>query len=635
VPRRSIYHGVQGECGEKGSVISVASVVKGSELTVEVAQPRPHPTVDSWGDWALSLPIFALTFAYLLLFRRYTAMEPDEGIILQGAQRILQGQVLYRDFFSFFTPGSYYSLALLFKIFGSSMVVARTALAVEGGFFSVFTYLMARRVCRRWSALLTAYLVTITCLPWRFLTLHNWDSTLWACGAVYCAVRWMENVTDGPLTRLASLASLSPRERAEQKLMGVEFLKKSRRPRKARGLRYPRPSPLVSRLSSLSLWAFATGSLTALTVLFEQSKGAGLILGLALGFAILFLLDRGKLRLGWKDWLALAAGLAWPFVITFAYFTAQHALPQMMADWVWPLHHYTSANTVPYGYQEWSSFARKKMFGSGPLSLQILTLVTLSPSFLLPILPVIAVVLLVHWTLATRRGTLAPDRAAYYILVCCSMAGLLLSVMVVRANVIHFVYLIPIFYLVLAWLIQGADIHSGLVSSMRPVLVICICLAFTALGTAFVTRNGNGRWRTETPRGVVYTPASDTALSYTLDHVTAGSKIFVYPYLPLYYYLTATYSPTRFEYLQPGMHTRDQDEEAIREIEVDRTRVVLFEPGFNQKIAASWPNTPLRSIANDLVGDYIIAHYHSCEVLKSAATWRFLFMVRKDLPCPH
>jgi hypothetical protein len=54
--------------------------------------------------------------------------------------------------------------------------------------------------------------------------------------------------------------------------------------------------------------------------------------------------------------------------------------------------------------------------------------------------------------LGARRqtGTLAPDRAAYYILVCCSMAGLLLSVVVVRANVIHFVYLVPVFYLVLA-----------------------------------------------------------------------------------------------------------------------------------------------------------------------------------------
>jgi hypothetical protein len=630
--------------------------VEAGELSAEVPQPQPHPSADFGRDRALPLAIFALTFAYLLLFRRYTAMEPDEGIILQGAQRILQGQVLYRDFFSFFTPGSYYLLALLFKIFGSSMMVARTKLAVEGGFFSVFTYLMARRVCARWSALLTAYLVTITCLPWRFLTLHNWDSTLWACGAIYCAVRWVETMTDAPLTRLGPLATLSPGERAEQKMTQpalsrkggkaeaaqsfpssgtlrffhvFRFRQKSRRPPKARGLRYP-------VLSSLSFWAFATGSLIAITVLFEQSKGTGLALGVCVGFAILFFVPgQRSMRFGRGCWIALGAGFVWPFVITFGYFGLQHALPALWADWVWPLHHYTSANTVPYGYQEWSSFAPKEMLHSGLLTQQILTLVTLSPSFLLPVLPIIAVVLLVHWGLASRRGTLAPDRAAYYILVCCSVGGLLLSVMVVRANVIHFVYLIPTLYLVLAWLVDGADIHSGFVNSMRPVLLICICIVFTALGMAFLVRNRNGRWWMETRRGTVYTPAPDTVLSYTQAHAPAGSSILVYPYLPLYYYLTATYSPTGFDYLQPGMHTREQDEEAIREVETDRTRFVLFEPGFNQKIAASWPNTPLRSIAIDPVGDYILAHYHPCAVLHSAARWRFLFMVRKGLSCPR
>jgi len=69
----------------------------------------------------VALAVFIFSFAYLCLFRRYTAMEPDEGIILEGAQRILRGQVLYRDFFSFYTPGSYYFLAGLFKLFGNSL----------------------------------------------------------------------------------------------------------------------------------------------------------------------------------------------------------------------------------------------------------------------------------------------------------------------------------------------------------------------------------------------------------------------------------------------------------------------------------------------------------------------------------
>jgi len=526
----------------------------------------------------IALGLFVISCLYLCLFRRYTAMEPDEGIILQGAQRILHGQVLYRDLFSFITPGSYYLLVLVFGIFGSSMLVARTVLAVCGGFFSVLTYLMARRVCSRWSALLTTYLVTITCLPWRFLTLHNWDSTLWACFTIYCAIRVIEARHWG--------------------------------------------------------WVLAMGSFASVTVLFEQSKGAGLILGLGLGFAALMLPGWRLNRFGRPHWVALGAGLAWPFAVTFAYFGAHHALPALWADWAWPLHHYTRANTVPYGYQEWSSFAREEMLGSGPLSQRLVTLLALSPSFLLPVLPIIAIVLLFHWVLAARRGHLAAERAAYYVLVCASIAGLLLSVIVVRANIIHFVYLIPIFYLVVAWFMDGADILSPLVSLIKPAATVCLCIAFTALGMAFLLRNSDGRRLIETRRGLVYAPGPDTVLEYTQAHVPLGSRILVYPYLPLYYYLTGTFSSTRYEYLQPGMHTREQDEEAIREVTEDDTPVVLFEPAFTEAIPASWPNTPLEALAKDAVADYILQRYRSCRVLKSAGGWSVAFMVRKDLNCP-
>src|SRR5712692_1463744 len=90
----------------------------------------------------IALALFALSFLYLCVFRHYTAMEPDEGIVLQGAQRILAGQVAYRDFFSFYTPGSYYALALAFRISGSSLGVARTVLALAGAILSVLSYLL-------------------------------------------------------------------------------------------------------------------------------------------------------------------------------------------------------------------------------------------------------------------------------------------------------------------------------------------------------------------------------------------------------------------------------------------------------------------------------------------------------------
>ena len=532
---------------------------------------------ESFLDRRVALLLFLLSLAYLYLFRRYTAMEPDEGIILQGAQRILSGQVLYRDFFSFFTPGSYYLLALLFKIFGSSLSVARTTLVFFGAISSVLNYLLARRVCSQGSAFTIAILVTVTGLPFRFLVLHNWDSTLWACLALYCAVRLLE----------------SPQWK----------------------------------------WAFATGSFAALTFLFEQSKGAGLCLGLGAGGLAICSIDLHTPGLRRKQLAALALGLAWPFLVTFTYFAAQHSFSSMLADWFWPLQHYSLANRVPYGYQNWSDSTRHQLFGTGSLLVRIITALTISPCFLVPVLPIIGAGLLVYWLMQMGRRRAPQPKCAYYVLLCSALSGLLLSVVIVRADIIHFMYLQPIFLLVLAWIADGRDLPGQVFKRVRPFLNAFVLMAFVLFAVALLVRTLTASNKVVTRRGLVTVPKQDTVIDYVQAHVHAGESILVYPYLPLYYYLTETFSPSRYEYFQPGMNTPQQAQDLLSQLQSRRVRVVLFESSFAEKIPHSWPGTPVTAIAHDPVADYILREYRSCAILQSPSDWRFLFMVRKDMTC--
>ena len=112
-----------------------------------------------------------------------------------------------------------------------------------------------------------------------------------------------------------------------------------------------------------------------------------------------------------------------------------------------------------------------------------------------------------------------------------------------------------------------------------------------------------------------------------------SETILVYPYLPLYYYLTGTFAPTRYEYLQPGMNTPQQSLEMISELASGRVQVILFESSFWEKIPNSWPGTPLSAIAHDPVADYILRSFHTCKLLQSPSDWQFEFMVRKDSEC--
>jgi hypothetical protein len=552
----------------------------------QVEAIKAQPAVD---DCALLFPekigaerwiaagLFVAACLYLCIFRRFMLLDPDEGIVLQGAERILRGEVLYRDFFSFFTPGSYYLLALLFKTFGNSLLVARMALVSYGGIFTVFAYWTARRTCSRSTSLLTAYLTIV-----------------------------MSHVALRGAAQLGQHSVVMYR-RVLRGSVGADAT--------------PGMGVRAGKFRVLDL-SFRT----------VQRRGAHRG-GLFLGFAALTWLQR-PLPFGWVHAVAFAAGLVWPLALTVGYFGGHHALGAMFADWNWPLHHYVVANKVPYGYSDWSDEARESLFGTATPAEAFLVILTLSPCFLLPVLPIIGLVLLVYWVIAARRGALAPERAAYYVVATSAVAGALLSVVFVRTNVIHFAYLAPIFYLVLAWLIDGSDIRGEIVRSMRPILALGIFVTFTAVAMALLITNRNARTVTETRRGAVRFAGPDQVLAYTQAHVPAGEKIFVYPYFPLAYYLTATFSATRYEYLPPGMHTREQDEEAIAELEASRPAVVLFEPSFYDNISTSWPNTPVESIAVDPVRDYIVGHYHSCANLSGGAKSHFSFMARNGAPCP-
>ena len=547
-------------------------------LVPSTNQIRESATTERRGFDLCAISLFVLSAAYLFLFRRYSMMDPDEGIVLQGAQRILGGQVLYRDFFSFFAPGSYYLYALLFKLFGSSIIVARTALAVIGAGCSVISYVLARRVCSHAAAILLGIVVTLTTVPYRFLVLHNWDSTLWACLATYAAVRLLESPNWG--------------------------------------------------------WAAVLGSFVSLTLLFEQSKGVTLAAGLGVGYIAIEAFG-GKSRL-WtvRSMAGLVVGLLWPLGVTAAYFISQGAYGAMLSDLAWPFRHYSIANRVPYGYQNWGPETQHQLFGTGSLPIRVVTLFAMSPCLVAVALPLLALPLLAYWTVKLRRTPTSCPESRYYILISAALLGLLASVVAVRSDVVHFVYLQPLFLLILAWLVDGSGMPLRNPKNLRLVLGALVLCGFFLMGAAlFVGRAGLAPNLT-TRRGAVITTSPDTVVPYFREHVKPGDTVLVYPYLPLYYYLTDTKSPSPYEYFQPGMSTPAQAREIVSALDSQRVRVVLLETDFVKKIPTSWPGTPASAIANDAVADYIGREYRACAALRSPSDWQFQFMVRKDSPCP-
>lgn len=69
----------------------------------------------------------------------------DEGYIIEGARRILTGEVPYRDFHFIYTPGVIYLLAFSLRFFGQYIIVERIAAMVVSIIGVIFLGLLIRR----------------------------------------------------------------------------------------------------------------------------------------------------------------------------------------------------------------------------------------------------------------------------------------------------------------------------------------------------------------------------------------------------------------------------------------------------------------------------------------------------------
>ena len=83
-------------------------------------------------EWICTGLLVALASWYWLLYFNRSTNLLDEGSTAAQAMRIVNGELIYRDFFTVVTPGSYYTVAWLFRLFGESLMLLRWAALVTG-----------------------------------------------------------------------------------------------------------------------------------------------------------------------------------------------------------------------------------------------------------------------------------------------------------------------------------------------------------------------------------------------------------------------------------------------------------------------------------------------------------------------
>lgn len=80
------------------------------------------------------------------LFNRENSLSYSIGYNLYGAERVLDGEIPYRDFHTLYPPATLYLNALLFKFFGITLLNALFGVLIFKAFTTLTIYLCARRL---------------------------------------------------------------------------------------------------------------------------------------------------------------------------------------------------------------------------------------------------------------------------------------------------------------------------------------------------------------------------------------------------------------------------------------------------------------------------------------------------------
>jgi len=481
-----------------------------------------------WG----AVAVFTASLLYLLFYYRLPLSNADEGIIATGAERILRGQIPYRDFFSELAPASFYLQAGIFRVTGINVSSLRLTAWLLCGLLSLLIYLLGRRLLRGTDTFVPPLIFTMICYPYTYrISHHSWGSLFLYISAL-------------------CLARLAIRSHGENT---------------------PR----------LKAWVFSAGASAAVTLLAMQPKGAWAVamgvvfLGLFEGFPAGNTISAGlRKSLVWNLWYILGvAAVIGPVLLCFM-------LEGALGSWAKDNVIFLFANYRPYldvpQASPWGIISHLTRLALHEPSVH-LVLNIIGYLFFLIVAPGIA------FGYTFRRVFLVRSRVEPYtgLLLLFFLEGLGAYFSELHApDDFHLMTAAPLMLILLVHTMRCALNSSWpLRRHLRVVAWAGLMLmCFTGLRKAVNTLQINTP--VQTRRGTIYVQAEDglelqQVINTIQDNAPSGGETFFFPYHAELYFLTSTHNPTRYDVLLADFHSVRQIAEAIATLKATRPAYIF------------------------------------------------------------
>ena len=466
------------------------------------------------------------------------SLNADEGIYLDGALRVMNGQAPYRDFFVHTGPGSYWLYAAVFQLLGATLSHARVPVICEIAAIAAAVFYLTANLTSYGFGLGVSFVVfAFETRDLGMIALnHRWDSSALAFLAVAPAY-----------------AALSVRS---------------------------------SRL------AFASGVLAAAAAWCTPTLGI-----MALVIAAWMLADHGIRNL----LPAFLFGMTAVSLLCIGILALERALVPLIQHFLWTGANYSAANHVPYGWAGTGYLEIGSGLGAvGWIFYSLLLGVIVTPA-VLPILTWLG------WAVyfAIRRTPLRQEKTIWFLIVC-SVA--LVASTYPRWDIGHLLYVAPISYVLAATLLYRAAS-----SKVTAAVAFAAMLVAIFVWVPLILKAGDYA-RLETPAGAVRVEADDRKLlEMILTRVRPGESLFVFPYFATIYFLTRGVNPTHFSYLQPGLMTDADEEEALKELTAHPPEWVLYNDVPPEVYLKHWPSSDPKRLRMRSIEQFLHASYRPVE----------------------
>jgi hypothetical protein len=150
--------------------------------------------------------LFTVAFLYFSLFVAGHAplwLSGDQTIFLLNAERMLHGQVMYRDFFQFTLPGTEFVYLTFFKLFGMRAWIPNVCLILLGIGLTTCMVSISRKILNQKNVLLPALLFLVCSYHAMLNATHHWFSLL----AMLAAIAVVIDARSIPRVALAGMFS--------------------------------------------------------------------------------------------------------------------------------------------------------------------------------------------------------------------------------------------------------------------------------------------------------------------------------------------------------------------------------------------------------------------------------------------